>query len=68
MCASFSFGVKGGMWDLIVFNSDHYLSIYCSVTGSSLLLTFESNISVCLPKLCLRLILLKAKDLSKPVR
>ena len=27
-CASFSFGIKGGMWDVIVLIPDHCLSIY----------------------------------------
>ena len=26
--ASFSFGFEGGMWDVIVFIPDHWLSIY----------------------------------------
>ena len=28
VCASFSFGFEGGMWDVIVFILDHWLSIY----------------------------------------
>ena len=27
LCASFPFGFKGGMWDLIVLVPDHYLSL-----------------------------------------
>ena len=30
VCASFPFGFKDGMWDLIVLNPDHCLSIYFS--------------------------------------
>ena len=28
VCPSFPFGIEGGMWDVIVFIPDHYLSIY----------------------------------------
>ena len=28
VCTSFSFDFEGGMWDVIVFISDHWLSIY----------------------------------------
>ena len=31
VCASFTFGSEGGMWDSIVLVHDHYLSFYFTV-------------------------------------
>ena len=31
MCTSFPFDFEGGIWDLIILISDHYLSIYSDI-------------------------------------
>ena len=44
VCACFSFGFVGGMWDLIALVPDHCLSFYFDCTCLIILLVFQGKI------------------------